>query len=424
MKTIVIFYEHVSREYEACLNLKLELEKNDDIKVYIYSLHFQVLDAIILEKRQTINAIIIPYAYKESSILPIAYLIRKTPIPYIINLHHEQIGPPFLENMHLPIDCYTRYRIIHFVWTNSFKNKLEKLGISKDLIHVTGNIRTDIIRINRNMNRQIFSSEFNLNPNKKWILLCESGTHQFIPNAKHRGLDIGIMVKRGCKKEDLLFWNSEIAKALNASFIQMEKLGDSFFANYELIYRAHPGEAINKKINNNIKVIGKYNINTWLNVVDANVSRYSTTLFESEIYNIPSLHYDPTNFPLRLLVSGLDEYRKLEDLNDLNDDIIELAKEDLKKKKIYEKYIGLVDGNSTKKSAMIIINMLDNKNRSYDRGAMKIKYKKYLLRTIFSNIFANLIIRYNFLRLEKYSKSLTTFLNDIPPKWIKSELNQ
>ncbi len=422
MKTVVIFYEHVSREYEACLRLKLELEKNDYCKVYIYSLHFQILDAIILDHRQTINAIIIPYAYKESSLLPIAYLIRKTPIPYIINLHHEQIAPPFLKDSQLPMDSCTRDRIIHFVWTNSFRKKLEILDISEDHIHVTGNMRTDTFQIKRNENRQIFSSEFHLNPNKKWILLSESGTHQFIPNANHRALDINIWVKRGYKKEDFLLWNSEIAKVLNRFSKQMAKLGDSFFDNYELIYRAHPGETIKNKINNKVKVIDKYSINDWLNVVDANVSRYSTTLFESECNSIPSLRYDPTNFPLRLLVPGLDEYRKLEDLNNIGSNIIELAKEDLKRNKIYEKYIGLVDGNSTKRSAAIIINILENKNKSYDRSALKLKYKKYIFRKISGNVFARLIIKYNFLRLKKYSKSLTILLNDIPPNWIQSKL--
>ena len=55
MKTILIFYEHVAREYESCIRLKEELEKDNGIQAFVFSLHFQMIDAIICALRYKIG---------------------------------------------------------------------------------------------------------------------------------------------------------------------------------------------------------------------------------------------------------------------------------------------------------------------------------------------------------------------------------
>ncbi len=412
MKTVIIFYEHVSREYQACVNLKMKIEAKSDAKVYIYSFHFQIVDAIILSKHRRIDLLIIPYAYKESSILPIATFINKSPIPIIVNLHHEQVGADFNEFRLFPKDDYTKHRIIHFAWTDLFKKKLENLDIDKSLIFVTGNIRSDLLIESRQISRESFSIEFGLDMKKKWIMLAEGGAHI------DSEISINKLVSKGYQRQDLIFRNSETKKAIHRTIKDLNSLSDQFLEKYELIYRAHPGTTTTEDIDVKVKVIDKYSIYDWLNVIDVNVSRLSTTLFESEMANIPTLRYDPTNYPKRLLTYGVDEYRKITNINDINEEIIALAAGDLKTKNIFEKYFGLFDGDSTNRAASIIKKLLNNDNHSYNRSAIKMKYIRYLITKIFSNILSLLIVKYGMTILKKFSQTTIIFKNDIPPSWL------
>lgn len=126
MKTIIIFYEHIARELEACESLKRELELIGDLDVYIYSLHFQIYDAMKLKKTKKIDMIIMPYVYKKSSLYPIGAFLNSNSRPYIVNFHHEQIGAEYNEERLFPIDNYSKNTVIHLVWTEEFKNKLIK----------------------------------------------------------------------------------------------------------------------------------------------------------------------------------------------------------------------------------------------------------------------------------------------------------
>lgn len=418
LKTVIIFYEHVSREYDACVNLKTEIEKQSDVEVFIYSFQFQVLDSYLLSLKRKIDMIVIPYAYKESSILPIAALINKTPKPYILNLHHEQIGGEFNEHRLFPVDDYTKNHIIHLVWTNWFKEKLIKEGINENLIYVTGNIRTDILINNpQTVSKEKLAGEFNIDPLKRWILLCESGTAVLSTNRIDDLANRDYYKNGGYKRENLILRNHENKKAFDETLLDMSNLGDSFFDKYEIIYRAHPGTSFTKNIDNRIKVIDKYTIYDWFNVVDLNISRLSTSLFESEMCNVATLRYNPTDYPKVLQTFGLENYRELRSLSLIDDNLIELAKQDLKGKQVYDKYLGIADGLSTKRVSGVMADLLNLSNKYYPRNAIKIKYHKFLIRKILSNIISRLIFIYKLKSLGKLSNSSSVSKNDIPPSW-------
>ncbi|MDD4048664.1 MAG: hypothetical protein PHI90_07595 [Clostridia bacterium] len=207
MRSILIFYEHISREYETCMRIKESLEKTPNIKVYVFSLHFQVLEALWRAKRNYIEMVIVPYAYKENSLKPISYLLRKSPIPYVINLHHEQIGAVYNEERLFPIDEISKNRVIHFVWSNHFKEKLISRGVNEELIKVTGSIRTDLVKHAFQKDKSTFSKEFNLNVDKKWILLCESGTTPYTE------IEMKKKEKQGLKRSDIIEYNKSISLA-------------------------------------------------------------------------------------------------------------------------------------------------------------------------------------------------------------------
>ncbi|NCU32010.1 MAG: hypothetical protein EOM23_03520 [Candidatus Moranbacteria bacterium] len=57
MRSILIFYEHISREYETCMRIKESLERIPNIRVYVFSLHFQVLEALLTAKQNYIEMV-------------------------------------------------------------------------------------------------------------------------------------------------------------------------------------------------------------------------------------------------------------------------------------------------------------------------------------------------------------------------------
>mgnify|MGYP005623267821 CR=1 FL=1 len=411
MNNIIILYEHVSREYDACQNLANELEKYSNTKVYIYSLHFQVIDMLALWLRKKISAIIVPYAYKELSIIQISIMLRKKDRPYVFNLHHEQIGAAYNEFKHFPTDPTTKNKLIHLTWTNSFKEKLIKSGVSSDIIHVTGNMRSDIKHSKGKYSRNELCSRYNLNPNKTLILICETRTSE-ISNK-----EIDIMVNRGFELEDLRLLNHETKKALDAFYRQLNNLRDSFFNDSEIIYRPHPGTKINHFIDKRISIVSHLSINDWLRVVDVNVSRLSTTLFESEAFSVPTLRYDPTYYPARLVTFGLEKYRTIQNISEINSDLLSKATSDLLSNNIYQEYIGQSDGKSAKRTAQVISNVLNDVNGAYKKGSIIIDFKKFYFRKLFSNVLARFIYMFNFPPINIISKSLSVFGDDIPPTW-------
>jgi hypothetical protein len=133
--------------------------------------------------------------------------------------------------------------------------------------------------------------------------------------------------------------------------------------------------------------------------------------------NVATLRYNPTDYPKVLQTFGLENYRELRSLSLIDDNLIELAKQDLKGKQVYDKYLGIADGLSTKRVSGVMADLLNLSNKYYPRNAIKIKYHKFLIRKILSNIISRLIFIYKLKSLGKLSNSSSVSKNDIPPSW-------
>lgn len=91
-KKIIIFYEHIDREYEACLRLKNEiLKKNSKFKVFIFSIWFEYSDSIKLNNKYKIDMVIMPWIYFDGDYRYTQPFLEKNRDLYIVNFHHEQI---------------------------------------------------------------------------------------------------------------------------------------------------------------------------------------------------------------------------------------------------------------------------------------------------------------------------------------------
>lgn len=407
----MLFYQHINREKEACLSLKNELEKKSEVKIYIFSIDFEHYKVVNLCKKIKIDMIIMPWMYHDMNYELMQPFLRTNSNMYIINLHHEQIGSEMSYKILLPKGENAKNSVIHFVWGDFFSNKLLNSGVKKDFIFKTGNIRTDSIQ-KKIKNRNILSSEFKLDYNKKWILFSENrGWVLSINETKEKD-----MLYMGYTIDEIEEYKKVTRESLELTMKEFNDLEDAFFDKYEIIYRSHPGTRAPQDINDRIKVIDKYSIYEWINAIDINVVWSSTTIFESDIKNIPSFVYEPIENPYKFKTAGLELYPKISRIVELDYISISDIKKDLAIKKIYQNYIGLVDGKSVYRTSLRIMNILDN-SKSMEYKASILEYSKYrYYRRLNFQLITKLFVKLNILKILKYPRSAYDLINDIPYK--------
>ncbi|MDD4048663.1 MAG: hypothetical protein PHI90_07590 [Clostridia bacterium] len=198
---------------------------------------------------------------------------------------------------------------------------------------------------------------------------------------------------------------------------KINDLKDDFFDKFELIYRAHPGTNEDTSINPKVKVISEKSLYDWLSVVDLNVSRVSTALFESEICRVPSLRYSPVEYPAKFLTYGLDKFTAITNLSQISEALVTNLGKFMENSRNYEIYYGIVDGKSTERTVSELINILENGMSSYNRESVDLNGLVFTFRKCLTNFLSMVSIKYNIKQGKTRIKSLSLFKNDIPKEW-------
>lgn len=416
--SIIIFYEHIVRELDGCFSIANEINSNQDIKAYKFSLIFEYYEALSLAKKERIDMIVMPWLYSKKDYELVMPFIKLNPNIIIANLHHEQIGSVISDGAVIPRDEISKNSVIHFVWGENFKDILLKSGVEEELIFVTGNIRTDFIkkRLTTRETREFYSETYGLDPNKKWILYSEN--RDWVWGNKDNMKKV--YLSSGCSKEDFEDFFIESVKSIEKTIESIRGLDDSFFEKFEFVYRPHPGTFINNSIDHRIKVINKGNIYEWLNAVDANIVSGSTTVYESELCGVPTLVDVSFYMNDKYQTYGVYDYYKINDFNDINEKLLDNLKNQMKDSRNYEKYLGIADGQVAHRIACQILEILDTEIESYRNSFIKINktrfYGKFLREKTIKGLY-----KLNLLEKINWPKYAIRMKEDIPYKRIKSK---
>lgn len=410
MKTIVIMYEHIAREYETCLRLKERLTAAGDVQAYLLSIHFQVKDLYRIAARGIIDVLAMPYVYKEKSLVDILPLLERGRIRIVLNLRHEQIGALYNEHRLYPRDDFSKSRIYHAAWSETYKAIMIEKGIDPHHIPVTQNPRSDLLYAAMHgdccRDRNEVAAAYGLNPAKKWILFCESGAHR----SEER---IRKLLSQGYNEADLRAYNDVNDRDMQATEAQLNTLSATFLARYEIIYRPHPGTEVNVPLPPTVKAIGAESIYFWLQYVDTVISRFSTVLFEAEATGLRVFRFAPYPADRRFLTYGLEYVPAIENLEQLCDN------KPYVNPCPFENYIGQVDGHAVEKLAGTILALADGDDHPFEgyRPDPALRCRKAARHSKLSNTFARFAYRSGCGFLKKKSRSLSVFARDIPPEW-------
>lgn len=372
---IIIFYEHIVRELDGCNSIISEINKYDDLKAYKYSIIFEYYKALRFAKKEKIDMVIMPWLYSEKDYELVVPFIKLNPDVLIVNLHHEQVGSVISDGAVIPRDEVSRNSVIHFVWGENFRDILIEAGVNKELIFVTGNIRTDFVQTKAKAKevRNQYSRDYGLDLSKKWILYSENRDWVWgnKDNMKKTYLS------SGCSEDDFDGFYKESLESINTTIKDIQGLEDSFFEMFEIIYRPHPGALINNNIDKRINIINKGTIYEWLYIVDANIASGSTTVFESELCGVPTFTDISFYMDERYQTYGMYDYYKIKTLQDITNELLSEVKKSDEKTNIYEKYIGVVDGKVANRIAKQVSELLNTKVDTYSNCYVKVNKTRF-----------------------------------------------
>jgi hypothetical protein len=404
-KTIVIFYEHLSREYDAIINIKNALlsQCQTPISVVVAQINLEWRQVLKYAKRHGISVLMLPgyYAAIPDCLWSIPFKrINKRLVT--INFHHEQIPAPFNRSVQLPHDSLSKKGCVHLAWSERFKHSLEQVGVPSELIKITGNPRADLLIFNeKDTCKPDLAQKFGLDENKKWILYCDNrygeakqAIENQLKNTLYRDLDENLY-----SSKELL--DDETRRLL---LEQMRNLPESFFEQYELIYRPHPGVEASSDIDARVHVISDGSIGMWLGVSDLLLVWNSTTAFEADVLGVPVLRHEPVPNNPQFRAIGLDSYPLIEKLADINDRLIQETREAESAARYYQLHYGTVDGKSANRTASAVLAAMDNPPQLESAPSATSVWREYSVFAL-RGIVSDFMLKARLLNITKWPKS-------------------
>lgn len=412
MKRIVLFYEHVNREYDALKRIANEIHQLAptlyDVEIRDYT--FEWLGTVKSLQKRPVYAVVVPFLYSDvpdyAPILP--FRKQRDVNCKVFNLHHEQIAAPFNDAYQLPNGTLARNGCIHCAWGKDYARRLRERGVNNNLIVVTGNARLDAICNGVQISRDELAQTYGLDASKKWVLYCEG--RQERPMNRESRTKHPVLGKLSEEAYEALCMQE--LRSLALTKVQFKRLPSSFFEQFELIYRPHPG-TIAVDVDYRIKTIADLPVYTWLSQASLVLVWNSTTAFEANVFGVPVLRHEPIKNDSMFRAYGLSSFPVIEDLVQINIEGIERLCSEQKGADYYAPYYGKVDGCSAQRTALAIVDSIerdgvDLESTGLSDSSLKKEYRRMFLRNAIGNTFERLGI----LRFTKWPKAAYVHLDE------------
>lgn len=391
---VIIFIEHIVRELESAVLIANEL-KNRGLSVVIKSTFYDYYDVL---RNYNCNILIVPWCYNKKDYL----LFANINCSKIINLHHEQIGTLNDTDL-IPKD--KAKDTYHVSWGESFTRQLIDAGINEEKIFQIGSIRNDFYNEKfkkMSKSKDELASLYNLDKDKKWILFAGNFPKFYFLNNDEKNNDeiseIGVKTYY-----EIIDW--------------LDLISREYVNTYQIIYRPHPTESKDNKIDNiikensNFKFIREENIKDWVLNSDVVLSWRSTSAIDSMIASKKTILLRPIHLDEKFempILKDIPQVINYEEFKYLIDHEINYSKQLMEE--ISDRYDNN-DGSAYVRLCDKIINLmdkkeelnLDKKEKFTGKDIIYIKSKDIIKQniTIFNKI--NL-----FMRFENFSHEVIT----------------
>lgn len=402
---VLMFYEHKVRELPALLELREELIRRG-WKCAIYSIAFEWYSAYKHAQKNKVDILLLPWCYGADQFWRFSPFIELNPQLKLVNMHHEQITAPLTERVLLPRDEIAKNYPYHLCWAPYFRDALVKVGVDASRTAIVGNLRLKMLN-RRSVERETLAAKYSLNPNKRWILFGESRRIDKVSLEKNKH---DFVEQSGVPENESEAFFNRWVESMEVFMRQVKELPDSFFDRYEFIYRPHPGSTIDFDLGPYVRIIFDGPISDWLGNCDIFFTWQSTSAFEAEIAGLPVFIHECIPIPDIERMPGVSDYRKIEELGGLNDELIAAVLDEQLANPVYSKYVGTIYDDVAKRYADAIERIGETREQlesiPYD--------KRMIARMFFFEIMVRLLRRGDLIRKLKWPNTALMMYSDIP----------
>ena len=376
---VIIFYEHLVREWDAVQKLKALYEKAGD-KARTFSIVFERMKAYKYAKKNVPDVILVPFFIDQQHEECLSRFIDLNRDIKIINLHQEQVGSRLSEKLMLPRTPFTKNGSFHFAWGEHFRDLLLSCGVKKENIIITGNVRNDL-RNTAYTDKEELAACYGLSPSKKWILFAENRGWYLNRNKEDSKR---MLTSRGMTEEHFYRAVREEKENLDAFANQMCLLTEDFGMEYEFIYRPHPGTVIQYELPQWVHIIPNRPIYDWIACCDLFLTCESTSIFEAEMMGKPCAIIPSVNIPDDdNKMAGVWDYPRVDSVTEIIDSLIErIRSENQARGTIYTRYLGNVDGHAGERvveASRTVLNVpVDEADKVYSHATPKQLLRQFL----------------------------------------------
>lgn len=364
---VIIFYEHVNREFESVNELKKNLSLKG-VKSIIIPVHYNKYINLFFWKPKLI---LMPFLYDKNIDLHLMYEKLYGKIK-VVNLASEQILDSQTILSHLPKDSYS-INATHCAWSNKYKDSLLNVGVKNERIWLIGNPRIDAGLL--------------INPERemKYILIPTSFARTFISDS--------YIDKIRVDKNIYLMRVAHAKKARDEFFKLIYKLSKTFDKE-TYVLRPHPNVNIEhylksfliinsiNKLPKNIIINPSGSIYSALSTAKLVISWFSTTIVESYLFGVKHIVYDPLDdrsYSSNDLFQFYPISKEHEIINILHDKVFHFN-ENSKVQEYISENIGIVDKKS-------IVRLASNLSQTIKNIHYKNELNLFFLLKVFCKIF-------------------------------------
>jgi len=315
---VIIFFEHVDREYEFAVFLAKKLKKA------FPRLHFIIASIYFHQDLLLQNNIVMVFfpSYRWISGIFKNDLIKLNEKPTVFSLNYEQMLSTLNMQAKKPVGSFVKKNIYHFSWSKEFNEYLIQNGVRNQNIIQTQKYVYQI------MSEKRFKSRI---PNLIKTIRYKYKKIVFIPLTDIQAFKNKTKLKKAFHKKNdyklalrsVDFFKNNIMSILEIILLAAEKYSD-----YAFILRPHPSvtpidyerEFIFLK---NSKVSNLYfnysdSAYEWILATDCTVSNYSSLLLDAKYFNVPHCLLVPNKIPRFLMLTWFSKIKQIHSLKDFS----------------------------------------------------------------------------------------------------------
>lgn len=354
---ILIYFEHVVRELDACMRLRFELEKIG-FSVIIASVHFDKYNVL---RKYRPKLVVLPFFYKDRD-FPVYHLKKLYGDVEVVNLHQEQFYNDATKKLMIPQSEITK-SVYHIAWSMSFADDLKEAGILSSLVRITGNPRTDNYYLNTpllTLNKQ----------DKKIIFIPTSFSWYFVESS--------YFLKNPATNPDSYYKQRELTEKSARAFFSIIRGLAKAHKDYIFVLRPHPFDPLEafegllqeveptESIESNIIINREGNVYEWIKVSSFVISWISTVALEATLFGKNNIILQPIELPNDMQTSFISKYdhiyRSQDEVELLLSGKTVFDKND-EVKRFAEESLGIADGKVNIRIAMFIKEIFETKHK-------------------------------------------------------------